>query len=365
MGSRLGVIVLAESGPELYYDHWAAQTVGLDIALDGFEATLARVRSMTPMGVDTPAQWHGATWIEGSLLIDLIQRHVVWAEESSYLYLPRIVNHLIEKTWPGWSAVWSPEGVRGTLWLTGVDPATIFTENSYSQRTVEDLTWFVPWAEGGTCDALSVRLDSEQVIAWRGEGSLDFIAQLGPDLIRSVAVEALARSGAGEPVLWDSERCNEGPATGIHLDFTTKTARWWAICDDDRQIDAFDGLWPGWSVETVGDAYEFHEHATGKPMRSWAEEIGTVRDTVQRMLSNGPRENPLLRVASLMADQGEQITINAAALKFEPASDFSGAPRAIAALDELDAVRPLTPARFVNRHGQVFEPSPSGRWPGP
>lgn len=361
MGSRLGVIVLAESGPELYYDHWAAQTIGIDIALEGFEATLARVRSMTPMGVDTPAQWHGATWIEGSLLIDLIQRHVVWAEESSYLYLPRIVNHLIEKTWPGWSAVWSPEGVRGILWLAGVDPASIFTEKRCSQRTVEDLTWFAPWAEGGTCDALSVRLDSEQVIAWRGEGSLDFIAELGPDLIRSVAVEALARSGTGEPVLWDPERCNEGPATGIHLDFTTKTARWWAICDDDRQIDAFDGLWPGWSVETVGDAYEFHEHVTGKPMRDWADDVISVRQTIEGMISRGPRENPLLGVVSHLADNGESITINSPALQFKAASDFSGTPTALAALERLGREPALLPARIVNRHGHIFVPtSPDG-----
>jgi hypothetical protein len=51
MGSRLGVIVLAESGPELSYDHWAAQTIGMDIAVDGFDPTLARVRHMQPMGV--------------------------------------------------------------------------------------------------------------------------------------------------------------------------------------------------------------------------------------------------------------------------------------------------------------------------
>ena len=28
MGSRLGVIVQTESGSEIYYDHWAAQSIG-------------------------------------------------------------------------------------------------------------------------------------------------------------------------------------------------------------------------------------------------------------------------------------------------------------------------------------------------
>ncbi|MHC9296584.1 hypothetical protein ACRCUN_29320 [Mycobacterium sp. LTG2003] len=90
---------------------------------------------MEPLGVDTPAEWKGAAWIEGSILIDLAAQQVVWAEEEGYLYLPRIVNHLIEQTWPGWSAVWSPEGVRGIVWLAGVDPAAIFTVPEYSEST--------------------------------------------------------------------------------------------------------------------------------------------------------------------------------------------------------------------------------------
>ena len=44
MGSRLGVLLKTYSGWEIYYDHWAAQTVGLDIAIDGMEATYERVR---------------------------------------------------------------------------------------------------------------------------------------------------------------------------------------------------------------------------------------------------------------------------------------------------------------------------------
>ena len=44
MGSRLGVLLKTYSGWEIYYAHWAAQTVGLDIAIDGMEATYERVR---------------------------------------------------------------------------------------------------------------------------------------------------------------------------------------------------------------------------------------------------------------------------------------------------------------------------------
>ena len=87
MGSRLGVLLKTYSGWEIYYNHSAAQTVGLDIAIDGMEATYERVRCMSPMGVDDPHAWKGATWIEGTLLIDETRKLVVWAEESEALGL--------------------------------------------------------------------------------------------------------------------------------------------------------------------------------------------------------------------------------------------------------------------------------------
>lgn len=54
MGSRLGVIVKTIDGWDIRYDHWSAQTLGRDIALDGYEATLTRIRQMAPYGVDIP-----------------------------------------------------------------------------------------------------------------------------------------------------------------------------------------------------------------------------------------------------------------------------------------------------------------------
>ena len=166
MGSRLGVIVQTESGSEIYYDHWAAQAIGGGIALDGFDATLHRVRQMEPMGVDTPHDWKGAVWIEGTLLIDLRSKTVVWAEESEGLYLPRLINALVERTWPGWTAIWSPEGTRGTLWAAGVDPASLFTSTAYRTRTMEGDSWFGPWGEFNPVDAFSAVLEDGELLRW-------------------------------------------------------------------------------------------------------------------------------------------------------------------------------------------------------
>ncbi|OBA92758.1 hypothetical protein A5666_20625 [Mycolicibacterium fortuitum] len=356
MGSRLGVVVLSDSGYELYYDHWAAQTIGIDIVVDGVAATLERVRGMQPMGIDTPAEWSGASWIEGSLLIDLTRKRVVWAEESDYVYLPRIVNHLVEHTWPGWTAIWSAEGVRGILRLAEVDPATIFPVAPVSQRPAENVKWLAPWSEHEGYGALSVQFEDGGVIAWRSSCFLDEVAELGPAAIRSVAEETQARGAAGEPVLWDRQPRGEHPDLGVHVNFGTKTARWWGLGDNDVQIDAFDALWPGWSVETVGDAFELHEAIVGRQMRDWAADVVATQRIIQTMMQKGPRENPMIHLAALMADQGETIEINSSALRFKAASDFRGAQAAVSALDDLYASQPLPPARIVNRHGRIFIP---------
>ncbi|MCT2990999.1 hypothetical protein, partial [Propionibacterium freudenreichii] len=127
MGSRLGVLIKQHDGWEMHYDHWAAQTIGADIALDGFEATMQRVRQMEPLGIDTPFEWNQGPLVEGALLIDQTNNTVVWVEESDGLYLPRIINALVERTWPGWTAVWSAEGKDGVLAAAGVDPDPLFT----------------------------------------------------------------------------------------------------------------------------------------------------------------------------------------------------------------------------------------------
>ncbi|WP_418057625.1 hypothetical protein [Pimelobacter simplex] len=360
MGSRLGVIVLDGSRADLYYDHWAAQTIGMDIALDGFEATVDRVRRMEPMGVDTPAEWTGATWIEGSLLIDLRRRLVAWAEESELNYLPRIVNHVVEHTWPGWTAVWSAEGVRGVLRLAGVDPTSLFAEPDWSPNVENPMAWLVPWGEYASAGdtTLSVHLGAGDTILWRSSAFLEGVAALGPAGFRAAAAEVRDRSAKGEAAEWDARVAGEPPVTGIHVDFDARTVRWWSLGDGDMQIVPFDLLWPGWSVETTGDAYEAHAAMIGKELRSWPADVDEVRRAFRRATDAGPRTNPLIHVVEMLEEQGERVTVHPDALLFQAASSFAGSATATAVLDRLAALPALPPARIVDRHGSIIEPRP-------
>ena len=150
MGSRLGVLLKTAAGWEIFYDHWAAQTIGLDIAIDGAQATIERVRRMAPMGVDDPHAWKGATWIEGTLLIDEARKLVVWAEESGLLASIRplssptvlIAHHTTVR-------VTLNRGVNGTELIP----------SPYAWQTA-------PWSPGALTASWTILLDSVLRISW-------------------------------------------------------------------------------------------------------------------------------------------------------------------------------------------------------
>ena len=54
---------------------------------------------------------------------------------------------------------------------------------------------------------------------------------------------------------------------GIHIDYINKTIKWWSIYEDDWAINPFNALWPGWTLHSKGDNYEWHENITGYKMR--------------------------------------------------------------------------------------------------
>lgn len=97
----------------------------MDIAVDGFEKTMRRFRWLKRWDVSGPEDWETAKWLEGSIVIDTVARTVVWADEPQGLYLPRLINYLTEYSWPGWTAIWSPEDIYGTLRAAGVNPTAM------------------------------------------------------------------------------------------------------------------------------------------------------------------------------------------------------------------------------------------------
>ncbi len=350
MGSRLGVILKTNTGWELCYDHWAAQTIGADIAIDGCDNTIDRVWEMEPLGVGTPEQWTNAPFIEGSLLIDTTTKTVVWAEESDAVYLPRIINTLVEHTWPGWTCIWSAEGVRGVLRLAGVDPAPFFTNRNYSQQTLTEHSEFLPWNSSDHRGVFSVRLRSGEIVTWAGEEFLTTTAELGPDAIQEAATQVRDRATTDDHILYHQRKPTQLPVMGVHVDFVEKQVRWWSLADEYYGLATFEGLWEGWTFESMGDAYEWQQELVGVPLRNWEQDIRDCREWMQQYCARQSRENPGLEILGVLDDT--EVNMNPEALHSVPATMASGV-NILSFLDQLAKGTPLPPARFVNRWGEV------------
>lgn len=133
------------------------------------------------------------------------------------------------------------------------------------------------------------------------------------------------------------------------------SVRWWPLGDDDTTIDAFDPLRPGWSVDTLGDGYEWHEARIGHRLWVWMwdDDVEQCCDVVVNTLAEeGPRRNPLFHMASALASREESLAISPGAAGFVSARGAEGAST-LALLDRLGAERRLGPAVYVNHCGRI------------
>lgn len=346
MGSRLGVFVRSGSGWDIYYDHWSAYRIGRDIAVDGFEKTMRRFRWLKRWDVSGPEDWNTATWLEGSLVIDTVARAVVWAEEAQGLYLPRLINYLTEYSWPGWTAIWSPEDIYGTLRAVGVNPTSMLEPSDEDREPwgIDDSLY--PSAYERRYDVLTVRLASGELISWPSDFELERIAHYGPLVIAKVAQDVFRRFTEGRLSSQEMALPTE-PESGVVVDYTTKHLRWWSLYNDQFQVIPFDLHWPGWKVETRGDDFAWQEQLVGSPLRNWQSDLANLRREIDKTFEEANRADPD-PLGDLRASD-RQIADSM------PTRDLSRAAfhRLIDRIEDT----PVPAARFIDRFGVIRTPS--------
>ena len=345
MGSRAAIIIVNDDGTvEQFFDRNAAQTLAQDAALSGFDATLTRIRRMTLIDGES-REWAGPL-SEGSMLVDIPARRLVWAEEGEGLILPRIMNRLLERTWRGWSAAWSPEGISGINHLLNSD--TRSGENAVAVNEIAapaEVPWFVPCADQLGYAVLSVRLENGSLAVWRTDYGHDDLAHADPDEVLEFARAALRRDARGDGWGVDWWLHREEPSSifleaGVHLDVNTRTLAWWSLFERETPEKEFRTYWPRWTIQTLGDAYEWHQQelASGPMQQPWLTQVINAQQRYEAIIAQRYRDNPQLGVLG----------------------DETGIEREWSVFDELDRLLegpPLPPARYVDRRGAIHEPA--------
>lgn len=366
MGDRAHVVIVENRHVDLRDDHWAAEGFTYDLLLDGLEATLDRARRMTASDPADPASWLDDVWCEAAVVLDLDARHLTWFAWGGMR--PRVFRTLLERTWPGWTVVWSPEGMGGIHAIVGLRGAAAPPPDGSLDPEDTD-TYLRPWEETlpdgrrivDSPTVLTVRFEDDTLWSTTVGASVETVGELPwqrvVDHVR--AARAAGRAGPGPGGAWavgTVDSLEGSPTSGVLADLPARRVSWWSHEAVARPTAWFRLGWPGFDVDSWGDRYEAHERATGftgmqppLPVVLRSERAELVRLAESPQVSNAAQD-----LVRYLAENGEQATVAPAAARWVPAARTAARERVLGAVDELLAEGPesLPPAAWIDADGR-------------
>lgn len=340
MGSRLSVYVRDNRGWSTYGRYGGAHSVGPAIARDGYENTMKYVEDCVKFEEAAEQPTVDISWAEGMLVIDSLNKNVYWYEEDAGSYLPRIINALIELTWPGWTAIWCAEERLSALQACGIDALSLSIPSEDSDKA--DWKKYLdsgPWNKYVEDDSVAVTYEDGVTLCWH-----QFLDSLLPAFCPNsyYCFAQRVREGIerGEPLEWGKQPNDDIPTTGIHIDYQKHHVRWWSLFDTDTATE-YEKRWKDWTLISTGDDYEWYEQLTRHTMRTWDDEMGDA----------------FRYIAGVVEDEMEdykapQIPSNQV-LEHELASSHGNQELILRALIQMKEHGPIPPAKFIDRYGVI------------
>ncbi|RFU86586.1 hypothetical protein DY218_11760 [Streptomyces triticagri] len=238
MGDRANYVVVEDGSWQLYYSHWGATTVDVDI-LDGPRSAARFLRAQR---ATDRTDWLDDTWCEGAVLADydnsrllLFTWHLDDRDHRDALFA------VLARTWPGWRIDWAYEGLRELAAYVGADPSAVTVEPSEPTRQAP--LQAVEPGEEEYATIVSVRDDRGPRAYSLFVDDLPELLAHGPALVDRLPQEARCE---GEQVV---------PADGVHIDVPRREVCAW-ISDTlftARCPELPD--WPGWTWTFWADRY--------------------------------------------------------------------------------------------------------------
>jgi hypothetical protein len=283
--------VLAENGSwRLFYSHWAATTIHLDV-IGGPEAATRFVAGQSEQPRDETG-WLDDVWCEGAALIDHDRKQLLYFTiHRDYAVEQRAAHLALQRMWPGWQVRWAYDGLGDIVAHLGLDRAMV--------RAGEPEPGLVAAAdEYMDCEYVLTIRDASGVTGYAldsGEEGTDLL-DLGPDALRSLPPAAAAVS------------VDRLPNSGVHLDVVEQTAGFWTFRTLDGAFERARDRWPGWTWEFWESRYDEQLRRSDNAI-TWPDpDVKAALESLARQVESHATHDPLESARGFVARMEEVDT---------------------------------------------------------
>lgn len=252
MGQRANLVILRDGAWQLYYDHWCANRVEIDLFW-GPEHAEAFITQREPQD---QSAWLDEIWFEGGAIVDFDKQHLLLAGGEDILWeipLRWATLALMRQVWSGWTIAYATEDITEFADYLGLPRSLVLVD-----RELRDYDVFSKPSQYTTGGEFLLTFRRNGVAGATRLFGYPRALQRGPSHLLPFAVPS-PRDVLG----WGDDRL----FGGVHLDIDAKRlSSWWAPhfpAALERQKQA----WPGWQIDWLGDDYRRHAEVSGLDFR--------------------------------------------------------------------------------------------------
>ena len=306
MGDRCNLVIIENNQATVYYDHWAANTLGIEL-LWGPKIARDFIQEREPKPDSCLIGW-----AQGGCVIDFDTQHMLWYGGLDIRYEPElnlIIRELMKPQWKGWAVEWAKDGVLDIAKKANVPIDRAPSEDNQLIRKI--LSQPYTREEFFYADNVVSFTDQEE-LSWavlcgdiRSLANIDLTPEHIANLVRGFSKIDFEKGKLLDPG-WGSFEW------GAHFNFDTSSFEYWnPNPSEGLQLHVQKQL-PNWSVVDHGPNYLWHEALV--PIKDWPKVTRKKKlDYIEscRQVISRNNINPLVNVMNTMTNEGaKNIQVN-------------------------------------------------------
>ena len=276
MGQRANLIIVQYGEYELFYSHWAANTLTGDLF---WSPELATAFIRMQQQVDKETGWLDDIWAEGGAVVDWDNKVFLLFGGEDILWdvpLRRLYLKLLEYIWQGWTIKWAYEGIADLADYVNYPRSKVLSK--YDDDDEYDLS---PPADKSEIDIVgSVVLNDRSLKLFPIADDIHLLIESGAKLVNKIEQQKYNALNS----LYLQHWTENFPKGGFHLDLSSRTLEFWIALDAPNIENRVRKNWAGWHTICHWDCFEFQLEKTRGNLEFPTPDDRTLRKNLEQIL---------------------------------------------------------------------------------